>query len=52
VMRPPQPTPVLEVIRIEPSVPLGSLRDTAVWSLANIRRWIELGECDGARAVL
>lgn len=51
VMRPPQPSAALEVVCIEPSVPLGSLRDTAVWSLANIQRWIELGERDGTHAV-
>jgi len=46
VMRPPAASAALEVIRIEPSEPLGSLRDTAVWSAANIQRWIDLGERD------
>jgi predicted acylesterase/phospholipase RssA len=40
----------LEVILIEPSEPLGSLRDATVWSAANIARWIDLGERDGHRA--
>lgn len=43
-------TPKLEVITIEPSVPLGSIRDALVWSPGNIKRWIELGEQDGMRA--
>jgi hypothetical protein len=41
----------LEVIRIEPSVPLGSMLDTAVWSAAKIERWIALGERDGKQAL-
>lgn len=41
----------LEVIRIEPSVPLGSMLDAAVWSSAKIERWIALGERDGKRAL-
>jgi predicted acylesterase/phospholipase RssA len=41
----------LEVIRVEPSVPLGSMLDTAVWSAAKIERWIALGERDGKRAL-
>ena len=43
--------PGLEVIRIEPSQPPGSLRDAVVWSKPNIERWIRLGEQDGNRAV-
>lgn len=42
----------MEVIRFEPSEPLGSLRDAIVWSAANIRRWIDLGERDANRALL
>lgn len=49
---PPRPTGALEIIRIEPSVRLGSLRDAVVWSADNIRRWIDLGEQDGRRASL
>jgi NTE family protein len=41
----------LEVVRVEPSVPLGSMLDTAVWSAARVERWIALGEQDGARAL-
>jgi len=52
VMRPPRPSAAMEVIRIEPSVPLGSLRDAVVWSLANVQRWIDLGERDGNRAAI
>lgn len=45
-----RPSAALEVFRIEPSAPLGSLRDAAVWSRANIERWIEQGERDANRA--
>jgi NTE family protein len=41
----------LEVIRIEPSEPLGSLRDALVWSEPTIARWLTLGERDGTRAL-
>jgi NTE family protein len=41
----------LEVIRIEPSEPLGRLRDSVVWSGPNITRWFALGERDGTRAL-
>jgi predicted acylesterase/phospholipase RssA len=47
----PQATPALQVIRLEPSEPLGSLRDAVVWSAGNIERWIALGERDANRAV-
>jgi NTE family protein len=49
-MRAPQASPALEVVRLEPSEPLGSIRDALVWSEANIKRWIALGEADGNRA--
>ena len=52
VMRPPRPSPALEVIQFEPSAPLGSLRDAAVWSGANMKRWIAMGERDAMRAVV
>ncbi len=41
----------LEVIRIEPSYGLGTLRDAFSWSARNVERWIALGEEDGNRAV-
>jgi len=44
--RVPDPSPALQVIRLEPSERLGSLRDAVVWSAANIKRWIDLGERD------
>jgi NTE family protein len=50
VLRPRQPSKALDVLVIEPSEWLGSLRDASVWSRANIERWIELGENDGHRA--
>jgi NTE family protein len=52
VARPPRPGPATEVIRFEPSQPLGCLRDAAVWSSANIHRWIEMGQQDALRASL
>jgi NTE family protein len=39
----------LEVIRIEPSTQLGSLRDAVCWSRANVERWIEQGARDANR---
>jgi NTE family protein len=39
-------SPALEVIRLEPSERLGSLRDAVQWQPDNIRRWIALGERD------
>jgi NTE family protein len=41
----------LEVIRVEPSEPLGRLRDAVVWSGPLIERWLALGERDGTRAL-
>jgi predicted acylesterase/phospholipase RssA len=46
-----RPGPGLEVIRIEPSRPLGSFRDTFHWSAAKIAGSIALGELDGKRAL-
>jgi NTE family protein len=46
-----QPTRALEVIRIEPSYGLGTLREAFAWSAKNVDRWIALGEEDGKRAV-
>ena len=50
VLRPRRPSKALDVLVIEPSEWLGSLRDASVWSAANIERWIALGESDGHRA--
>ena len=49
-MRAPDASPALQVVRLEPSEPLGSLRDALVWSSANIKRWIALGERDANHA--
>ncbi len=46
-----QPSHGLQVVRLEPSVRLGSLRDALVWSADNVRRWIRAGEDDGNRVV-
>jgi NTE family protein len=40
----------LEVVRIEPSRRLGTLRDAVRWSAGNIERWIAQGEEDAKRA--
>jgi len=50
ILRPLVPRAQLEVALIEPSAPLGSLRDAVAWSRANVERWIEQGERDGNRA--
>jgi NTE family protein len=39
----------LQVVRIEPSRRLGSLRDAVRWSPGNIQRWITQGEQDAKR---
>jgi NTE family protein len=49
--RPLRPSAAMEVRTLEPSERLGSLRDALVWSQANIRRWLELGERDAKRAL-
>jgi NTE family protein len=46
-----QPRAALQVTRLEPSVPLGSIKDSVSWSRDRIARWIELGEKDGTRAM-
>jgi NTE family protein len=47
---PPRRTkPEFEILPIEPSEPLGTLRDAIRWSPANIERWIKLGERDASR---
>ena len=50
ILKPLMPRATIETVLIEPSEPLGSLRDAAVWSPINITRWIALGERDGNRA--
>jgi NTE family protein len=46
-----RPGKEFEVLPLEPSEPLGSLRSAVVWSKSDIRRWIDLGEQDGNRAL-
>ncbi len=47
---PPRRTkPEFEILLIEPSERLGSLRDAIKWSRSNVERWIELGERDATR---
>lgn len=47
----PAPTPQLAITLLEPSQPLGSIKDAVVWSPENIRRWIALGEKDARAAI-
>jgi len=51
VLRPRSPSDRLDVVLIEPSEQLGSLRDTVCWSHSNIQRWIELGQRDAKQAL-
>ncbi|HKE27905.1 MAG TPA: patatin-like phospholipase family protein [Bryobacteraceae bacterium] len=46
-----EPSKSFHVTTIEPSVPLGSVKDAVCWSRDRILRWIELGERDGNRAM-
>ena len=46
-LRPAPPRPAgLEIVRVTPSRPLGSLRDAILWDRETVRRWIQLGEDD------
>jgi len=47
VLRLQQPSAALQVVTIQPSERLGSLRAALVWSRPTIERWIELGMRDG-----
>lgn len=51
VLPPRSHSPALAVTILEPSVPLGSLKNAVCWSKQNIERWIRLGEQDGTRAM-
>jgi NTE family protein len=51
LLPPRRPSSALEVLVIEPSMPLGPLGHAVCWSRDRIRRWIELGERDGNRAM-
>ena len=46
-----QPGERFEVLRIEPSKPLGPLKDAVCWRRERILDWMELGERDGNRAM-
>jgi predicted acylesterase/phospholipase RssA len=51
LFRPRRPSPKLNVVRIEPSRPLGTLRDAVFWKASNIERWIDQGAEDANRAL-
>jgi predicted acylesterase/phospholipase RssA len=40
----------LDIVRISPRAPLGSIRDALTWSSESVRRWIQQGEDDAAAA--
>lgn len=42
-------SPKLEVIRFEPSEPLGSLSEAIFWQSRNVEKWIALGERDALK---
>lgn len=46
-----EPRAGLEIRTLEPSEPLGSVRDAVVWNANKIARWMELGESDAKRAL-
>ena len=48
VMRGRTASAALKVTRLEPSRPLGSLRDAVVWNASNIERWMEMGRRDAS----
>jgi predicted acylesterase/phospholipase RssA len=45
------PTPAFEVVRLEPSRPLGSLRQAVCWSRQTVAAMIEQGERDATLAL-
>lgn len=51
VVRPRRPTASFDATVIEPSRPLGSLKDGIVWNATNVERWIEQGAEDANRAL-
>ena len=51
VMAPRRAAAGIRLTCLEPSSPLGSLKDAVSWSPERIRRWIDQGERDGNRAV-
>jgi NTE family protein len=46
-----KPSAALAATVLEPSVPLGAIKDAVVWSRDHIRSWIDLGEQDATRAM-
>jgi hypothetical protein len=42
----PAAVPSLEVVRVTPRTPLGTIRDALTWNAENIERWIRQGEDD------
>jgi NTE family protein len=51
LLPPRRPTSALKTLIIEPSVRLGPLAHAVRWSPDRIRKWIDLGERDGNRAM-
>jgi NTE family protein len=42
----PAAVPGLEVVRVSPRAPLGTIRDALTWNAENVERWIRQGEDD------
>jgi hypothetical protein len=48
----PRPTPAaLEVVKLRPSTPLGSLSDALFWNPTNAAKWIAQGERDARLSI-
>jgi NTE family protein len=46
----PAAVPGLDILRVSPRTPLGTIRDALTWNAENVERWIRQGEAD-ARAL-
>src|ERR1017187_6763339 len=46
----PAAMPGLDILRVSPRTPLGTIRDALTWTPENMRRWIQQGEDDAAAA--
>jgi NTE family protein len=51
IVRPRRASAALDAVVIEPSRPLGSLKDSVFWNATNVERWIALGAEDAKQAL-
>jgi len=51
ILPPRKPSPKFDATVIEPSRGLGSLKDSVIWNVSNVGRWIEQGAEDASRAL-